>query len=60
MDNIDQILNEKNDDIEYIKLLKDFNNINDIITQKQNELENLDKKRLVIINNIKDYLKIET
>lgn len=59
MDNIDQILNEKNDDMEYIKLLKEFNDINDTITKKQHEIENLDKKRLIIINNIKEHLKIE-
>ena len=59
MDNIDQILKEKNEDKKFNEFVKQFNIINDDITKKQNEIEYLDKQRLNIINNIKSYLKIE-
>lgn len=59
MDNIDQILKEKQEDTKFNEFIKQFNLINNEITKKQNELENLDKKRSNIINDIKSYLKIE-
>ena len=59
MDNIDQILKEKQEDTKFNEFIKQFNLINTEITKKQIELENLDKKRSNIINDIKSYLKIE-
>jgi len=47
------------DDEVYNNLIKDFNEINDIITGKQTELELLDKKREAIIYKVKEHLKIE-
>ena len=47
------------DDEVYNNLIKEFNEINDIITNKQTELELLDKKREAIIYKVKDHLKID-
>ena len=47
------------DDEVYNNLIKEFNEINDIITDKQTELELLDKKREAIIYKVKDHLKID-
>lgn len=47
-----------NDDI-YNNLIKEFNEINNTINDKQTELEKLDKNRENIINKIKAHLNIE-
>ena len=47
-----------NDEV-YNNLIKEFNEINDIINDKQTQLELLDKKREAIIHKIRKHLKIE-
>ena len=59
MDNIKDILIKFEEDSKYNSLVDNFNTINKLIEDKYKDLEHLEKKREIIINDIKEYIKIE-